>query len=75
MLNEELSPGRLNDLLGGFWGKFVERMWGFSNSSAEDSTMGPKVTSEKPWEGRFSGRGRRHAAAHGKCTFVGKRMV
>lgn len=64
MLNEGLSPGSLNGLLGGFWRKFVERMWGLSRSSTEDSTMGPKITSEKLWDGRFSGRGRRRVATH-----------
>lgn len=32
MYSERLSPGRLNVLRGGFWVKFVERLWGFGNS-------------------------------------------
>lgn len=47
MLNEELSPGSLNGLRGGFWGKFVKRMLRFSNSLPEGSTMGPKITNER----------------------------
>lgn len=72
---KELNPGSLNGLLGWFWGKFVERMSGFSNSSAEVSTMDPKITSEKPWEGRFAGWDCRRVATHRKCTLVEKRVV
>lgn len=75
MLNEELGPGSLNGVLGGFRGKFVERMRAFSNYLAEDSSMGPELASEGPWEGLFSGPGCHRVVTRRNCTLVGKRVV